>query len=430
MRSTSSYRVMTADRVAQARMAIGSCAGESEVQIVLYRILREGVRRSSSDEAGITPGGVLAYGDEWKEVATVPFGRSHFGSADAVFDVTAETVYDLASLTKPLVTAAILMKLDVDLKAPVGPLVPELSEPAANITWQQLLSHKSGLPAHARFYERLLAGDRAGAPSRREALLRMAASAVLAAKPGTKTCYSDLGYIVLGFAIERLCGERLDRLFTRLVAEPLGMNSARFIDLDAEPDAAGDGSVDDGADGADGALSRAHAAAREARIAPTEVCPYRGLVWGEVHDDNAHAGGGIFGHAGVFATVGDVSRFACAMVSAAAGQEVAGFEPKTVRRFFTTRSKSDHTWRLGWQTPSLEPGASHAGSMWPADGVGHLGFTGTSIWLDPSNGRYVVLLTNRVHPSRDKSGIKEFRRVVMDAVVYRLDQRRLSRSRD
>jgi CubicO group peptidase (beta-lactamase class C family) len=315
------------------------------------------------------------------------------------------------------------MKLDVDLDAPVGPLVPELAQEAGpagpdgtGITFAHLLGHGSGLPAHLRFYERLRAGERAGASSRREALLRMAASTPPEAAPGERAVYSDLGYVILGFAIERLTGMRQDEAVRALVTAPLGMRDTFYVDLD-DPERAlvrGPARPSEPVRSPDG---------RPVWIAPTEVCPYRGLVHGEVHDDNAHAGGGIFGHAGLFGTAGDVARFAAAMVHAAAGQAVAGFAPEVVQRFFRTPAAPGTTWRLGWDTPSTTPGISHAGDAWPRTGVGHLGFTGTSMWLDPERGRFAVLLTNRVHPSREHTGIREYRRAVMDAVVSWLDQR-------
>lgn len=350
-------------------------------------------------------------GDDVDDQVTIAFGRSHFprpGDEDhgngAAFDITADTIYDIASLTKPIATAAVLMKLDIDLDAPVQPLVPELTARGGDrITFAHLLGHASGLPAHRLFYERLwsgglsdaLADDLAGAPGRREALLRMAGATELDHAPGAAAVYSDLGYIVLGFAIERLTGKRLDQAVAELVTGPLGMTSTFFVDLDAGR-------------GAD---------PRPARIAPTERCARRGLVRGEVHDENAHAGGGIHGHAGLFGTAGDVARFGRALVRTAAGEPTGGFDPAVVRRFFTTSPAPGTTRRLGWDRPAAAPGVSHAGDAWPRDGVGHLGFTGCSLWLAPGQGYYAVLLTNRVHPSRARTGIGDFRRAVMDAVV-------------
>jgi CubicO group peptidase (beta-lactamase class C family) len=161
-------------------------------------------------------------------------------------------------------------------------------------------------------------------------------------------------------------------------------------------------------------------AARPGVIAPTEICPRRGLVAGEVHDENAHAAGGICGHAGLFSTAADVARFAGAVCAAVAG-EPGVFSPAAARALATTESTPGSTWRLGWDTPARAAGMSHAGDRWPRDGFGHLGFTGCSMWLDPPRRRHVVLLTNRVHPARDGAGIRELRRALMDAVVAVLD---------
>lgn len=255
------------------------------------------------------------------------------------------------------------------------------------------MGHASGLPAHIEFYKRLLRGDRQDAASAREGLLRMAATTDLVYCPGAQTVYSDLGYILLGFCLERSTGERLDQLTRRLVTGPLCMRATCFVDLDAEPPAP-----------------------RPRPVAPTEVCPRRRLVVGEVHDDNSHAAGGVLGHAGLFSTASDLSRFARSLISAMAGAH-KWLSPEVVRHFLFASAAPNTNWRLGWDTPSH---MSQAGDLWPRDGVGHLGFTGCSLWLDPPHGRYVVLLTNRVHPSRDSTGIREFRRAVMDAVVRRL----------
>jgi CubicO group peptidase (beta-lactamase class C family) len=219
----------------------------------------------------------------------------------------------------------------------------------------------------------------------------MAGATPLCDAPGQVTRYSDVGYILLGAALERIAGERLDRAAARLVLEPLAMGSTFFVDLEARPQA-----------------SR--------RIAPTEICPHRGLVAGEVHDENAHAGGGIYGHAGLFSTAGDVARFAAAVCAATRG-EAGHFDPHIALRLVTTPSTPGSTWRLGWDTPARTPGVSHAGDRWPREGFGHLAFTGCSMWLDPPRQRNIVLLTNRVHPTRHGSGIRELRRALADAVV-------------
>ena len=369
----------------------------------LREVLTLGVRTRRAG-SGIAPGGVLAYGDGGRHIATLPFGQSHLPDVwPAPFAVRTDTIYDIASLTKPIATAASFMKLDIDLDAPAVTLLPELAASAGpmaeRITFAHLLGHTSGLPAHIKFYERLLAGDRAGQHTARDALGAMVTSTGLVAEPGACERYSDLGYIALGLAIERATGKRLDRAVADLVLEPLGMTDTRYVDLLADP--------------------RAHTALE--RTAPTEVCPYRGLVHGQVHDDNAHAGGGIFGHAGLFSTAPDVARFARASLTLLANRSVGGFAPERARRFTEETDAPGAVHTVAWDRPSPAPAITHTGTLWPRASIGHLGFTGCALWLDPPRGRYVVLLTNRVHPSRDVVGIREFRGAVMDAVVRQLD---------
>jgi len=359
-------------------------------------------------EAGVTPGGVLALSDGGRPALSFPFGRTQSHPAGAGEEVSPDTIYDIASLTKPVATSGVLMKLiesgAIALDMPARKLVPELvAEGGEGITIAHLVGHSAGFPDHVKFYERLWAGDRAGAASAREGLVRMAGATPLSDPPGQVTRYSDVGYILLGAALERAAGERLDRATARLVLEPLAMRSTFFVDLDAPR------------------------AGPMRAIAPTELCAQRGLLVGEVHDENAHAAGGICGHAGLFATAGDVARFAAAMDAAVAGQ-AGHFDPAIARSLIATESTPGSTWRLGWDTPARTPGVSHAGDLWPRDGFGHLAFTGCSLWLDPPHRRHVVILTNRVHPTRDGAGIRELRRGLMDAVVETLTALGLSAS--
>jgi CubicO group peptidase (beta-lactamase class C family) len=309
-----------------------------------------------------------------------------------------DAIYDLASLTKPIATAAIAMRL-------VARRALELGAPARRwnavldpeITVAHLLGHASGLPAHVALYERLAAGERVGEASAYAAFVAMAARTPLEARPGARAVYSDLGYALAGAVVEAAGGEKLDALFAREIAGPLAIG-ARFVDLtQTRP-------------------------AWPAQVVATEL-DARGLVCGEVHDENAHAAGGVCGHAGLFGTVADVSRFALAIVGAAHG-DASVFAPDVVTTFLATAAAPGASWRLGWDTPSDTPGASHAGDRWPRVGaVGHLGFTGTSVWLDVPRRRWVALLTNRVHPSRDRPEallIKDLRRAVGDAVMRNL----------
>jgi serine-type D-Ala-D-Ala carboxypeptidase len=305
--------------------------------------------------------------------------------------------FDLASLTKPMVTAALAMVFvdcgELDLERSVRFWLPDA---ATTATVAQLLGHAAGCAPHVRFFEQIKAGQLDGESTPRGALLRMARQYPLAYGPGQDTVYSDLGYLLLGHLLEMIGGDRLDRLYATHLARPLGLH-CQFLDLD------------------DTAVSPPLA------TVATELEP-DGLVVGKVHDENARAGGGIFGHAGLFGRIGDVAAFARAVLEFRNGSGL--IRAKTASSFFS-RSAAGGSWRLGWDTPSPHKGLSHAGDMWPRQGtIGHLGFTGTSLWLDLDRGRWVALLSNRVHPSREGSaeGIKRLRRNVMDTAWQLLEE--------
>jgi CubicO group peptidase (beta-lactamase class C family) len=299
----------------------------------------------------VTPGGVLVIGDAGKIVLEHAFGALTYGGPP----VGTDTIYDVASLTKPIVTATLAMILKVD-------------EP-------RLLSHSSGKPAHRPYWETARGRDE---------IVDRAEAEPLEYEPGTRSIYSDLGFMILGRHVERAGGERLDRLAARLIFAPLGMRASRFVDLDA---------------------------GERIDAAPTEVA-------GIVHDENCRAAGGILGHAGLFSTGPDVSRFAAAMVASWHGDGGAPFDRDATRRALARAGVPGSTWGLGWDHPS-ETGSS-AGERWPKDGAGHLGFTGTSLWIDPPKRRWVVLLTNRVHPTRENQEIKKLRPRLHDLIVQSL----------
>lgn len=307
----------------------------------------------------------------------------------------AKALFDLASVTKPMCTVACAMALvadgRLDLDAPIRRWIPTA---ASTGTVKHLLGHASGCIAHVEFFRQLAVGDH---PDRYAELIELAATTP-ANPPGIATVYTDLGFLQLGAIVERAYGKRLDETFADLVAGPLGL-TARF-----------------------GSMTPL-----EHCVATESDDPHglgRGYVQGVVHDENCFYGGGIAGHAGLFATLGDVATFARAIVDAHAGTAVGRFQPEVVQRFAREAAAPATTWRLGWDTPSHEPGVSNAGDRWPREGsIGHTGFTGTSIWLDLPRRRWVVLLTNRVHPTRGGSSvddIKALRRAVHDAVVARL----------
>ena len=295
--------------------------------------------------------------------------------------VTDATPFDVASLTKPMATVAIAMALvaerALDLDAPVRAYVPAASTTASV---RQLLGHSAGCAAHVEFFRRL----RAERPADPRARLVELACAERTDPPGVAAVYSDLGFIQLGAVLEQAGNAPLPVLFDRLVARPL-------------------------------ALRARYATSPIAGAVATELDD-RGLVCGIVHDENCYEGGGALGHAGLFASIDDVARFAAAMVTPR-----APFDPAVVHHFFTDAPRPDASWRLGWDTPSPTPGVSQVGDRWPrTQAVGHTGFTGTSLWLDLANRRWVALLTNRVHPTRygnTPERIKQLRRAVHDGVV-------------
>lgn len=337
--------------------------------------------------AGLGSAAAVSVGDAGREVF-----RHITGTVRRVPDrgspVEESTPFDLASVTKPMSTVAIAMVLTaehrLDLDAPVRSYLPDA---ATTGTVRHLLGHTAGCSAHVEFYRRL----RVEKHPDPYAVLVDRAQRERCGPPGVAPLYSDLGFIMLGAVLERAGGARLPELFDDLVGGPLGLRAARFAT--AEPIA--------------GAVA-------------TELDD-RGLVCGVVHDENCLAGGGAAGHAGLFAPLGDVATFASAMVDVAAGSPRGRFVPEVVTRFFTDAPTPGASWRLGWDTPSHTMGVSQAGDRWPRTGaVGHTGFTGTSLWLDLPNRRWVALLTNRVHPTRHGNtadAIKTLRRAVHDAVV-------------
>lgn len=289
--------------------------------------------------------------------------------------------FDLASLTKPLVTAALCMRLvERGALALARPVRYWLGSARTSGTVAQLLGHAAGCAPHVRFFDGL-AEARRPHETARQALVRLAAEHPLEYEPGARNVYSDLGYLLLGHVVEQAGQAELHELFAREVAEPLEVG-AHFTP----------------APGAQGYVA-------------TEL-EGPSLVCGVVHDENARAGGGVHGHAGLFGRVEDVARMARGFLSPPRDW----LSVQTVESFFSS-APGPGSWRLGWDTPAMTPGVSHAGDRWPRRGaVGHLGFTGTSLWLAVPQQRWVVLLTNRVHPSREGSaeGIKELRRAVMD----------------
>lgn len=354
---------------------------------------------------GIGSGAALSIGDGGREVERMVRGTTRRLPTPGV-PVAADTWFDVASLTKPMATVASVMVLvgdgALDLDDPIRRWLPAASSVG---TVRQLLGHAAGCAAHVEFFKRLRVGAH---DDPRAELVAMAASEP-ANEPGVAAVYSDLGYIMLGAIIERAANASLEEAFDSLVAAPLGIG-ARYAATTLDP-----GGNDPKSEGA------------EQRVVATEIDERTGtstVVQGSVHDENAWYGGGVCGHAGLFARIDDVAKFAAAIVDTADGTTRGRLRPEVVNYFLSTAAAPGASWRLGWDTPSATPGVSHAGDRWSRVGaVGHLGFTGVSLWLDLPKRRWVTLLTNRVHPTRfgeSPEAIKQLRRRVNDFAVTML----------
>jgi CubicO group peptidase (beta-lactamase class C family) len=321
------------------------------------------------------------------------------GAAFAVGQLTYEqdashvepgTIFDLASLTKVLATTAAVMRLydrqQLELDVPLADSLPEFAGAGlsdarrSRVTLRMLLDHSSGLPGYVRLFE---------SASDRLAMIEECLRQPLTADPGTRAEYSDIGFIILGCLVERITGERLDTYCRREIFAPLGMSTTRFC-----PDEA-----------------------MRTSIPPTE--DDRGfrhrVIQGEVHDENASVMGGIAGHAGLFSSALDPLRLAACML--ANGVTPSGtqlFSAQTVARFAERAQQPSGTSRaLGWDTPSLP---SSSGSLFSRRSIGHLGFTGTSLWIDLEAGIAITLLTNRTWPDRSNQAIRKVRPRFHDAV--------------
>jgi len=307
-----------------------------------------------------------------------------------------DTVYDLASLTKPIVANAALRLHQVgvfDLAERVDVLIPEADGlPIGEHNWEELLSHRSGLAAWAPFYETLPAEP--GSEAARAWILAELLPRWERSQVGTAV-YSDLGYILAGIGMTRAADQALSQIVEERVTAPLSIDSQLFF-----------GAVrpDDG---------------WKARTAPTGWSPWRQrILVAEVHDDNCAALGGVAGHAGMFGVAKSVATFGAACVGGWHGRRGAADE-ELVRH--STAVRPGGTLRLGWDGKASE--GSAAGTSIDADAFGHLGFTGTSIWCDPRRQIVVALLSNRVAASDDNGAIRAFRPLFHDAVIAAFDGR-------
>ena len=321
-----------------------------------------------------------------KLVALKAFGRFTYELASP--PVTTATVFDLASVSKAVATTSMAMILYerglIDLEAPVVSIVPEFAGSDArrsDVTVHMLLAHSSGLPA----YERLFLKAKT-----RDELLAAAFITPLTADPGTNAVYSDIGFIILATALERVADESLDRFCQREIFGPLGMSHTAF-----NPPSAWHAAIPPTAD--DRAFRKR-------------------IIQGEVQDENASVLGGVAGHAGLFATAQDLAAFSHVLLQG--GQPLV--RPETLALFTRREIAPAGTSRaLGWDTPSPP---SQSGKYFSARSFGHLGYTGTSLWIDPERQLSIALLTNRTWPDCSNKAIKDVRPAFHDAVVEALEK--------
>jgi len=339
----------------------------------------------------VFPGAVLLVSREGSLVL-----HKAYGVADRTTrrPVTRETFFDLASLTKPLATTLALMILvqqnRLGLEQHLGDVLPAFGAVEKSvIKINQLLYHNSGLPDYRPYYTDL---ERLPFGQRKEALHRLLVKEPLLHPIGDRVLYSDIGFMILAWLIEEIYGDRLDRIVSGSVYEPLGLEDLFFAGLNGPHP-------------------------REL-FAATEHCPWRNrLMVGQVHDENAYVVGGVQGHAGLFGTAAAVQMLLLELLSAYHGDPPHKlFHTDLVRLFFKRLPDTDRA--LGFDMPAAKHSSS--GSFFSENTVGHLGYTGTSFWMDLNRSIIVILLTNRIHPSRANEALKEFRPILHDDVMQRL----------
>jgi CubicO group peptidase (beta-lactamase class C family) len=298
-------------------------------------------------------------------------------------------------LTKPLATTLAVLKLvalgSLRLDVRLAEVLPDFkSTDKAVVKIEHLLYHTAGLPDYRPYYlilEKLPLSERPAAL--RDLLVREPRVAPI----GERSAYSDVGFMILQWLVEAVGGQGLDNFVREWVHAPLGIDDLGYIPLDGRP-------------------------RPRVEFAATERCPWRGCVLkGAVHDENAYVMGGVAGHAGLFGTAAAVHKLLAALVSIHDGRSKDEVLPRALLRLAFTRPFNGHR-ALGFDCPAAT--AASCGSRFSERTIGHLGFTGTSFWVDLAGTVIVILLTNRVHPSRTNEAIKPFRPVLHDAVMEAL----------
>ena len=355
---------------------------------------------------GVFPGAVVLVGRGDEIVYEHAFGSRSVVPTRSPMHTS--TIFDLASLTKPLATTVAIMLLMRDKKICLADRVTQFF-PAFGIfgkhavTFRHLLNHSSGLPDWRPYYKEVLKSEEEGRvnfvasrPAKQYVFTQIHREKPVS-PAGVQSLYSDLGFMVLGQVVEAISGSTLDCFCQDRIFKPLGLQSTYFVDL---------------------TQWRTHPVGE--MIAPTEDCPWRKrVICGEVHDDNAYAMGGVAGHAGLFSSARDIHQLLACLNRCLRGND--SFLPQGLIREFLSKDEAvkNSTHALGWDTPSEN--SSSSGKYFSLHSVGHLGFTGTSIWWDLEKSCHVVLLSNRVHPTRENEKIREFRPYIHDLIMTTLN---------
>ncbi|WP_020585921.1 serine hydrolase domain-containing protein [Desulfobacter curvatus] len=344
---------------------------------------------------GVFPGAVLLWASRNEVFYHKAFGVTDIRSGAPV---TLNTVFDLASLTKPLATTlAVADLISSGLLSQTTYLRDALPAACgtgkAKITIDMLLRHRSGMPAHRPYFKSLptpVPGIAAG-----KRLRQLVLEEPLEYEPGSKEIYSDLGFILLAWVVEYMSGMRLDTFVTDRIFVPLKIYDLFFNPLCFD-------------------LIKSAKDKTPFVFAATSHCPWREkMILGEVEDENAWAAGGIEGHAGLFGTAAGVHRLCRQILQALENKETKVINSSVIRGFADNHNGMMRP--AGFDSPSEENASS--GRFFSKRSIGHLGFTGTSFWIDPDNGLIAVLLTNRVHPSRENIKIRKFRPRIHDLIA-------------
>ena len=335
--------------------------------------------------------------------------RKAFGHAQVYPEhrpLTEEALFDIASLTKVIATTTAVMQLLRDRKLslddPLQKFLPEF--PYEQISLLQVLTHCAGFSDHLPLYDfvqedaQVQGEDFIGSSEAKELMIRLICQADLLYTPGKFSKYSDLGFILLGEIIEKISGASLDRYCDETIFRPFDMKNTFFQPV--------------------------HGEKRQGDFVATERCDWRRRVLcGEVHDENAYAMGGIAGHAGLFSTLDDIHRFMTRLLACYRGEDVT-IPQDIVTEFFRRQNLIDGSTRaIGWDTPSRnKKEKASGGTIIDETSVGHTGFTGTSIWFDPTRELTILLFANRIHPSRHNTTFLNVRPRIHDTVVIAVDK--------